>query len=397
MATRRVALVVPGLVTSGGVPAVAAFLYRIIASSNRYEPHLVSLPMSSQDKTSLRLLSPRSWLGGVGVGKGIWNNWPYQHIGAVAAELEFQRYQPRRVLTDILANYDLVQVIAGTPAWAFTTRNLHKPIFLQVATLTTVERQALLEQVSWPRHLWIKGMNRIISQIETNALKHLRAVFVENEWMYEHLSSKMDPTKVIFAPPGIDTTRFRPDNYQPNGYILAVGRLGDVRKNVALLFKAYHRLRQIFPSAPKLVLAGKSMPESSAWQIADSLGITPYIECRLNVTETELAELYQNAAFFVLSSDEEGLGIVILEAMASGIPVVATRCGGPETAVREGETGFLVATGDPEMLAHRMSQLLKNPVEAEAMGKAGRKIAEQHFSLEAAGRAFLQQYDHAFS
>ena len=62
--------------------------------------------------------------------------------------------------------------------------------------------------------------------------------------------------------------------------------------------------------------------------------------------DDELVELYRGAALLALSSDEEGLGLVILEAMASGIPVVSTACGGPQTSVVDGETGFLTPVGD---------------------------------------------------
>ena len=348
----RVAIVVPALAASGGVSAVASFLYRAMADSERYEPHLLSLSMSSRDKSSVRLLAPASWLQGPRIEQGLWNGWSYQHFGAIGSELEFQRYQPRRQLTKELSSYDLIQVVAGSPAWAYTTRDLQKPVFLQVATLIQVERQALFRQTFGMRRLWLKAMSRIVGHFEVKALSHLSAVFVENTWMYEYLRQKMDPSRVVFAPPGVDVELFYPTRYQSDGYILCVGRLNDPRKNMPLLFRAYHRLRQILPETPPLILAGKSMPDSAAWQVAQSLGITDYIETLQNVSTEDLAELYRKASLFVLSSDEEGLGIVLLEAMASAIPVVATRCGGPETVIRDSETGYLVPKGDEIGRAH---------------------------------------------
>jgi glycosyltransferase involved in cell wall biosynthesis len=103
--------------------------------------------------------------------------------------------------------------------------------------------------------------------------------------------------------------------------------------------------------------------------------------------------LYRQASVFVLPSNEEGLGIVILEAMASGLPVVSTRCGGPDTCVVEGETGYLIPVGDAEALAHRMQVLLEDRALGQWMGKAGRMLVEARFSIEAAGKAFLEVYD----
>ncbi len=397
MAVRRIAIVVPGLATSGGVPAVAAFLYRALLNSSSYEPHLISLPMSPRDNSSVRFLAPTSWLQGPEVKESTWNGWPYRHVGAVGAEFEFQRYQPRRQLTEILSDYDLIQVVAGAPAWAYPTREITKPVCLQVATLIQVEREAFMREASGGRRLLSSAMNRIVNRFEDKALEHLETVFVENQWMYDHLCQRLGPSRVVFAPPGVDTEQFSPGQYCPESYILAVGRLGDPRKNISLLFRAYHRLRQLLPSAPQLILAGKTMPDSTTWQLAESLGIAEHIKTFKDVDAQQLVGLYRNASVFVLSSDEEGLGIVILEAMASGLPVVATRCGGPETAVKDGETGFLVPKDDPDALAGRMEQLLRDPVHAEHLGQAGRRRAEQEFSIAAAARKFLERYDELLS
>jgi hypothetical protein len=98
----------------------------------------------------------------------------------------------------------------------------------------------------------------------------------------------------------------------------------------------------------------------------------------------------------VLSSNEEGLAIVILEAMASGLAVVSTDCGGPATAVTEGETGFLTPVGDVESFSAAMQKLISDPVLCQRMGQAGRRVALERFSLAAAGKVFLDKYDEFF-
>jgi glycosyltransferase involved in cell wall biosynthesis len=103
--------------------------------------------------------------------------------------------------------------------------------------------------------------------------------------------------------------------------------------------------------------------------------------------------LYRHARLFVLSSNEEGLGLVLAEAMASGVPVVTTDCGGPSTLIDDGTTGFLVPTEDAAALADRMAHILQHPDEAAAMGQAGRARVEKEFSEAAAGERFLRVYD----
>jgi len=86
---------------------------------------------------------------------------------------------------------------------------------------------------------------------------------------------------------------------------------------------------------------------------------------------------------FVLSTDLwEGLPLTILEAMAAGLPVVASRVGGTPEAVEDGETGLLVPPKDPVALEEAMYSLLSNPAKAAAMGQAGRERVARYFTLE---------------
>jgi len=83
--------------------------------------------------------------------------------------------------------------------------------------------------------------------------------------------------------------------------------------------------------------------------------------------------------------DVEGLGIVFLEAAASGLPVIAGNSGGAPDAVLDGETGFVVAAEDPQAVAGRLNQLLADPAAAKAMGANGRVWMERSWQWKAAG------------
>jgi glycosyltransferase involved in cell wall biosynthesis len=135
------------------------------------------------------------------------------------------------------------------------------------------------------------------------------------------------------------------------------------------------------------------MPPEKSIAFAKELDITSHLQLYERIDTAQLSKLYREASLFVLSSDEEGLGIVVLEAMASGLPVVATRCGGPEMVVAHGETGYLVNIRDHVELAQRMKNILDNSMLARYMGERGRALIEKRFSLKAAGQAFLDAYD----
>jgi glycosyltransferase involved in cell wall biosynthesis len=95
----------------------------------------------------------------------------------------------------------------------------------------------------------------------------------------------------------------------------------------------------------------------------------------------------------VLSSDWEGLPLVVLEYMAAGLPVVATRVGGVPEAVREGVSGFLVDAGDDAAMADRIVHLLERPELRKKMGAEGRRILDARFTKAAMMQRILQVYE----
>ena len=95
---------------------------------------------------------------------------------------------------------------------------------------------------------------------------------------------------------------------------------------------------------------------------------------------------------YVSASLSEGFSNVVLEAMASGKPVIATDTGGNPEAVVHGETGLLVPVGSPPSIAQASRQLLQNPVLRQQMGRKGRARVEENFSLDAMARKNEQLY-----
>jgi len=219
---------------------------------------------------------------------------------------------------------------------------------------------------------------------------------VENPWMYDHVTRSTSSLKTIvrYAPPGVDTALFHPRETPaaPEPYILSVGRFSDPRKNVLLLLEAYALLAHSLASAPRLVLAGTGDPGERFWSQAAKLGVRDRIAFHLMPTSDEVAVLFRSATCFALASDEEGFGIVVAEALASGLPVVSTRSGGPEGIISDGVDGYLVARDDAAQMADRLERLLRDPVGAAAMGKMGRAKVEKRFEDRVAGNVYLDVY-----
>jgi glycosyltransferase involved in cell wall biosynthesis len=97
---------------------------------------------------------------------------------------------------------------------------------------------------------------------------------------------------------------------------------------------------------------------------------------------SDIPSLLSRASAFTLASLTEGVSLTILEAMAAGLPVVATRVGGNPEVVADEETGILVPSADPPALATALLRLWQNPELRRAMGAAGRKRAEKYFDVK---------------
>jgi glycosyltransferase involved in cell wall biosynthesis len=108
--------------------------------------------------------------------------------------------------------------------------------------------------------------------------------------------------------------------------------------------------------------------------------------------QDDVPKLMGTADILALTSRFEGLPLVVLEAMAAGIPVVATRVGGTEEAVRHGITGLLVEPGRPAEVAAALIEVLGNPAWAAQLGERGRIRAQRCFSAERMARETLALY-----
>lgn len=370
------------------------FLTKALRLKSEYEIAIIELATSMCDAASVRLLSPATWFRGARVTDDWIDEFQVSHVGAIMTEFEFQRYRPRRVLTEILNRFDLIQVVAGTPAWAFVTRDVLNPVVLFTASTSKFDQAALLSRLHGPNRYWRSVMTAINHRIEQRTLSEVDAVMAESDYTLELLRTRMPTDRLVLGVPGVDIYYLSPAPlYAENGYWLWVGRLNDPRKNILLLLDGYSRLCKRAPRTAGLVLAGRGewLPEYA--NQAAALGIADRVKIQCNVPAERLIELYRGASAFVLSSDEEGLGMVILEAMACGLPVISTDCGGPRTAVVAQKTGLLSPVGDARALGLAMEYLWEQPDLRREMGQAGRQMAVERFSIEAAGKVYLDQYE----
>jgi glycosyltransferase involved in cell wall biosynthesis len=110
---------------------------------------------------------------------------------------------------------------------------------------------------------------------------------------------------------------------------------------------------------------------------------------------SDVPSLLAQADILVRPSLLEGLPLAVLEGMAAGLPVVASRVGGTPELVRDGETGFLVEPGDPADLAGRICSLLGDTAQRTAMGRRAREVVEQGYDWDDVARRTIKVYEQA--
>lgn len=172
-------------------------------------------------------------------------------------------------------------------------------------------------------------------------------------------------------------------------YILSVGTL-EPRKNYVRLMQAYHRLHAVAPDVPDLVIAGgKGWLYEDIFRTWEALGLTEKVHFLGFVEEALLPALYRRAALFAFPSLYEGFGFPPLEAMASGVPVIASNASSLPEVV--GDAGLLVDPMDVDALADAMRRGLEDAAVRADLRRRGLARAAE-FTWRRAGEELLQQY-----
>ena len=153
-----------------------------------------------------------------------------------------------------------------------------------------------------------------------------------------------------------------------------------LRKGVHHLLEAAGRLRDTHDFS--IVVCGDGVERDRLHRLSESLGLGHRTYFRGRVDRQAISHYFSACDLFVLASDIEAAGNVLLEAMASARPVVCTASGGPAEYVRDGETGFVVPVADVAALADRLRLLLDDPALADRLGASGHRLAQRAHGFE---------------
>lgn len=380
--TARDVLVVTLPPFEGGVPAKA----RILCEYLRGRGHRVSVAWYATFRHHPELNVPAWRLGrrSPGTAAGTcFGDFPSHAIGCVLPELEAPYYQPSSRWRALFAAHDRHIAVGGPPMVGHLLAAEGIPHLLWCASDVLADRRDRQARMKWPRRMVDALVTRpwLLAQ-QRRLLAACPAILGVSGYTVRQLVANGAPAeRTARLPIPVDIARFSPaDGPAPPLVLGFAARFEDPRKNVALLLKAVARLRGDGLGV-RLRLAG-AMPSTATRALVSALGLDDVVEFVGELPAAALPDFYRSLDVFVIPSHQEGLCIAGTEAMACGVPVVSTRCGGPEDFVRDGETGFL-AGFSVEELAAAIARVATDLSLRDRLGAGARSLMEAHYGQAA--------------
>ena len=294
----------------------------------------------------------------------------------------------------------------------------HRPAIVHTRNLAALEMQV----AAWAARVPVRihgEHGRDVEDLDGTSRRHQRLRRLYSPFVHRYVALSQDlagyltdrvgiaPARVEQIYNGVDTERFAPSPGGPrpiagapfaapaHWLVGTVGRMQTV-KHQTLLARAFVRMLALAPDLrerARLVLVGEGPLRAEAQAVLDAGGAADL--AWLPGERGDVPEVMRGLDCFVLPSLAEGISNTILEAMACGLPVIATAVGGNPELVAAGRSGELVPADDVDAMAQALLQMARDPLRARAFGAAGREDVERRFSLQAMVAAYQGVYDRA--
>lgn len=362
----------------GGVPAKA----RILCEHLRARGHRVTVAWYATFRHHPELNVP-AWRLVSGVRPGTveetcFNGFPSVAVGCWLPELEAPYYHPSKRWRRLIDRHDRHIAVGGPPMVGHLLNRV--PHLLWCASDVLADRRDRQARMPPLRRAVDALVTRpwLLAQQRRLLAACPRALGVSSYTVRQLLAHGADAKRTARLPIPVDTASFSPSVVPAAPLTLGfAARFEDPRKNLGLLLEALARLRRRGMAA-RLRLAGAEPSAATRARIA-ALGLADAVEFVGELPVAALPDFYRSLDLFVLPSHQEGLCIAGIEAMATGVPVVSTRCGGPEDYVRDGETGFLCGS-TPEDMAGAIARVIGDRDVRDRLGAGARRVAETEYA-----------------
>jgi len=287
------------------------------------------------------------------------DQFPGAAVGCWLPELEAPYYRFSSRWSRLIEQHDRHIAVGGPPMVANILAQAGVPHLLWCASDVMADRLDRQARMPLPRAIvdtiitrpWLRAQQAFI-------LARSSLILGVSHYTLDRLSKVgAVASSLEYLPIPVDSARFTPPATSPTGEIVGfAARFEDPRKNLPMLLEAFALLRQRRPQA-RLRLAG-SAPSPQTLEQVQRLGQSDAVDFAGALAFQDLPEFYRSLSVFALPSHQEGLCLAGLEAMACGVPVVSTPCGGPADFVHSGKSGILLADWEPQTMAKGIEQAL---------------------------------------
>ena len=213
---------------------------------------------------------------------------------------------------------------------------------------------------------------------------------ISDRWRNQLISLGCDPTKVFVHRMGISCDRFKflTRILKPgcSVRVISVARLVE-KKGIEYAIRAMAKLKN-HPTKIQYTVIGDGPLRRTLEELIDELGVHEHVELVGWRSQAEVIDWLQQAHLMLLpsvvaqSGDQEGVPVILMEAMATGLPILSTQHSGIPELVQDGVSGFLVPERDPDALADKLAYLMEHSDLWPTMGRAGRAYVEEHFNID---------------
>jgi glycosyltransferase involved in cell wall biosynthesis len=354
----------------GGIESVTVVLVKALAHLDKMEVHLVTLERD-------RLKNTVEQDGAVTVHRLVGSRWP-QILDIIAGP-------GKKTLVGYIKNLH-PDILHTHETYGLCLGNISIP---HVFTVHGFDHANLIADSAKFGHL----RSRLWKYVEKRGLaaqKHIISITPYVRQMIEPLTK----AKIYDIDNPVDERFYKIERRTESGRILCVGWINE-RKNTLGAVEAFANIADRFPQA-KLVIAGQAREEDYFNRIKQRIEqrrIGDKVELLGHINHLQLADELARACVFLLPSRQENSPMAIAEAMAAGVPVIASnRCGMPYM-ITEGQNGFLVEPESTEQIAGCLAKLADSPQLCQQMSQAGRKAAMERFHPAAVARKTRAVYE----
>lgn len=237
-------------------------------------------------------------------------------------------------------------------------------------------------------HRWGRTVGGLVLRRERHMLAQARVVSTTSHWMERQLRALLPPDADLTIVRSGVSEEFFQVRREEKGYLLFYGRFDLFQKGVDTLMEAFRQVRQVRPDI-ELHMAGRGQHEEIQ-RMAVAAGVEGSVHIHGGVSHERVLELFSGASLLVMPSRFEGLPVVAAEALAAGVPVLATDVGALDEIVTPDETGVLLPPERPGAMADAILGLLADPERRHRMSQAAREsarrfrwaaVAEDHYEF----------------